>query len=568
MMRWIFTFWATLVFVAGCVGSGGPPDAPAADAPTTGVDASAPTVDAAPPDGAPPPDAPAAYELHVVAVGGLVTSSPPGIDCSSTCSAFFPTGATVTLTATPTADFGGWSGDCTGAAPTCTLTMDRELTVIAVFGEEGDLIWANRYGTVQSDWVQDLDVDPDGNVAITGGFYEPIDLGTGVQLSAGESDVYVGRYTSGGAPSWSRRIGGIRADLSWAVAAGPSGKVVVAGAFSDTVEFAGVTRASAGWGDLFVAEYDPSGEEVWFTSFPDTGDQATPIAVAVDPLGNVVVAGTFRGTVDFGWGEVGSTDPIDWDLYVVKLSGLDGSYLWHHTYGPIRNQQVVGLALDGAGDVYLAGRFSGMVSFGGPVLTPVNNGDILLAKYWGIDGSHLWSRSFGGDGEEYALAIDVNAAGEIAIAGVIDQATDFGGIAIDPGDDLATYVATYDTDGNLGWVQTYQGVDWYSGGGLRRLALGADGNVFGVGSFHGTIDLGAGLVTALGGRDLYLAKYGPAGALWVKTFSGPQDDDGMDVALSPGGITMTATFSGSIDFGLGPLTALGGTDLVLARFAP
>jgi hypothetical protein len=66
---------------------------------------------------------------------GTVTSAPSGINCGSTCSASFPTGNTVTLTANPAGDsqFVGWSGDCSGSG-SCTVTMDTpNKTVSAQF---------------------------------------------------------------------------------------------------------------------------------------------------------------------------------------------------------------------------------------------------------------------------------------------------------------------------------------------------------------------------------------------------------------------------------------------------
>ncbi len=67
---------------------------------------------------------------------GTVSSSPGGIACDSSCSAVYPSGTVVTLTATPAPDaqFGGWSGGgCTGAAPTCTVTIDDTTAVTATF---------------------------------------------------------------------------------------------------------------------------------------------------------------------------------------------------------------------------------------------------------------------------------------------------------------------------------------------------------------------------------------------------------------------------------------------------
>ena len=73
---------------------------------------------------------------------GTVTSSPAGINCGSDCAESYLLGTSVTLTASASTGsaFVGWSGDCSGAAPTCALTMDTDKSVTATFnalpGEE------------------------------------------------------------------------------------------------------------------------------------------------------------------------------------------------------------------------------------------------------------------------------------------------------------------------------------------------------------------------------------------------------------------------------------------------
>jgi uncharacterized delta-60 repeat protein len=65
---------------------------------------------------------------------GTVVSSPPGIDCPSTCAHAFTHGTSVTLTATSSSRsrFAGWSGDCSGTG-TCTLSMTAARTATARF---------------------------------------------------------------------------------------------------------------------------------------------------------------------------------------------------------------------------------------------------------------------------------------------------------------------------------------------------------------------------------------------------------------------------------------------------
>jgi hypothetical protein len=69
---------------------------------------------------------------------GTISSSPPGLGCSSTagssCTGSFPTGSSVTLTAIPNGTFGGWAGCTIAAGTTCTLqNLTNNVTVTATF---------------------------------------------------------------------------------------------------------------------------------------------------------------------------------------------------------------------------------------------------------------------------------------------------------------------------------------------------------------------------------------------------------------------------------------------------
>jgi phospholipase C len=80
---------------------------------------------------------PAPVQLTVQNTGtgtGSVSSEPAGITCGTTCSASFPNGTSVTLTATPATGsaFAGWSGACTGAA-TCVVDLTAAATATATF---------------------------------------------------------------------------------------------------------------------------------------------------------------------------------------------------------------------------------------------------------------------------------------------------------------------------------------------------------------------------------------------------------------------------------------------------
>jgi uncharacterized repeat protein (TIGR02543 family) len=75
---------------------------------------------------------PVALSVYVVGEGIVIGTN---IACPDICAEHFANGATVTLTATPDAGsvFNGWDGACSGTATVCTVTMDTDQSVTAIF---------------------------------------------------------------------------------------------------------------------------------------------------------------------------------------------------------------------------------------------------------------------------------------------------------------------------------------------------------------------------------------------------------------------------------------------------
>jgi phospholipase C len=91
---------------------------------------------------------PSSYPLTVTATGtGIITSSPAGINCPTTCTAKFVQGTQVSLTAAPSTSsvFGGWGGACSGSGD-CTVTMAAATAVSATF-DPGYQLTVNVSGT-------------------------------------------------------------------------------------------------------------------------------------------------------------------------------------------------------------------------------------------------------------------------------------------------------------------------------------------------------------------------------------------------------------------------------------
>lgn len=96
------------------------------------------------------------------------------------------------------------------------------------------------------------------------------------------------------------------------------GNVLVAGFFKGAADFGGGPLASAGGADVFLAKLAPTGEHVWSKRFGDGSDQVVA-AIASDVTGAVLVGGYFAGGIDFGGGLLLAESAMS-DAFVAKFS--------------------------------------------------------------------------------------------------------------------------------------------------------------------------------------------------------------------------------------------------------
>src|SRR5439155_18267325 len=132
-------------------------------------------------------------------------------------------------------------------------------------------------------------------------------------------------------------------------------------------------------------------------------------SLAVDGSGNVVVAGYFPGVVNFGGGPLTSAGLND--LFVAKYTA-DGSYVWAKRLGGAANDRGAVVAVDGSGNVLMSGFYEGTVDFGGGPMTSYAGGDnVFVAKYSAATGAYLWSKVFIQTSSNYAYGIAADSSG-------------------------------------------------------------------------------------------------------------------------------------------------------------
>ena len=151
-------------------------------------------------------------------------------------------------------------------------------------------------------------VDAAGNVYVAGGFagtsdFDPRPRAYYLTTSTGWEDVFVAKYSSGGALWWARRMGGTNADGAEDIAVSADGSVYTTGHFDGTADFdpgpGTFYLSSPGTSPAaFVAKLDCAGNLDWAWRIGGASD-ASGTSIVASPDGSIYVAGTFEFTADF-----------------------------------------------------------------------------------------------------------------------------------------------------------------------------------------------------------------------------------------------------------------------------
>jgi len=243
----------------------------------------------------------------------------------------------------------------------------------------GQVAWARSVGGIGHDNVSAISVDANGDNYVAGYFTDSMMLGPGGNgiTSVGGSDIFVGKLGPAGAPKWIRRLGGIGEEFIFGtLVVAPNGDVIVASRANDEITVEGIVLPPAGQSDIFIARYATDGTILWAKRYGDAGNQFIE-SIAVDPNGNILVTGTFDGSIDFGSGPLMGTAQAG--MYTGYLAKLDpnGNQIFARTFNGATDG--LRIAADGNQSILLAGTAT-LISFDGGATSFLPTGGIFMAR--------------------------------------------------------------------------------------------------------------------------------------------------------------------------------------------
>lgn len=228
---------------------------------------------------------------------------------------------------------------------------------------------------------------------------------------------------------------------------------------------------------------------------------------------------------------------------------------------------------DAAGNILVAGTFNGSITLGSTTLTSAGSGDLFVAKYSPSAGSYVWAQRAGSPDNDFMRGLAVQGGSVYIVGDFYGQTATFGSTTLTSTFGYAGYVAKLTDAGNSAsftWAQLLD--DGGAGVYVESLAVSGT-SVYVAGDYTGApFAIGSGsLPTNASGDDGFVAKFtdnGPTASFnWARNM-GSADGSTINVyGLVARGNTvyLSGIMYGTVSFGSYSLTSAGQGDVAVAR---
>jgi len=320
--------------------------------------------------------------------------------------------------------------------PDLTHNSDYDVFVAKLDASGTGFVYCGYIGGDATDYGRGIAVDSSGNAYITGFTASketnafPVAVGPDLTHNGGIRDVFVAKVNpSGTGLTYCGYVGGSADDWGFGIAVDGSGNAYATGYTSSTEATFPASVGpdliyNGGSSDVFVVKVNAAGTGLSYCGYIGGAYDEYGYGIAVDGAGNAYVTGkvdsfadTFPVTVGpdltFGGGS---------DAFVAKVSASGTGLVYCGYIGGSNNDYGEGIAVDGSGNAYVAGRtYSTQSSFPvaiGPDLT--HNGgslDAFVVKVNASGTGFVYGGYIGGDGSDYAYGIAVDGSGSAYVVG-------------------------------------------------------------------------------------------------------------------------------------------------------
>lgn len=327
--------------------------------------------------------------------------------------------------------------------------------------------------------------------------------GTGSSLTAvGGQDIFILKLDSNGDFVWAKSVGGIDFEEALSIVYSPNGQVILSGFFYEPIDLDPSANdfilTSQGISDTFILRLDVNGNFISAQQYGGT-DMDLAIDMTVNSVGDLFITGYFTGSADL------DPDPVDDYILTATGSGFAGYILHLNNAGDFVKAGIThggetfnnGIAVDALDNIYVSGYFSGTVNFNHDSNgTPINytsnthyNGFVMKIDPFG---NVAWAKHLECNDTLIGYDVDVTGSGDVVSVGFFTNTADFDpsaslfALTHQSGNATDAYLCILDTNGDFKNAYQFGGVSFMD---ANSVGVDAQDNIYTAAHFETTVDL-------------------------------------------------------------------------------
>lgn len=310
---------------------------------------------------------------------------------------------------------------------------------IVKIGKTGDIIWKKTLGGSNYDYLRQIIKTPDGHILCIGETQS--DDGDIVDF-VGQIDSWVIKLDLSGNVIWKKNFGGTSIDRGFSACATNDGNIVIA----NTTE-SGIPYVSNGFGvtDIWLLKIDLQGNIIWQKSFGGNNHDYVKTIKRTADNGYIIIGNSHssNGNLNENKGEL--------DVWLFKTNS-NGDLLWQKTFGGSKSDYANAIIEDKSGNFLVVGE-----TYSFDFDASENHSNSISRDYFVIkinsQGQKVWTRCYGGSGNEYARGVVETFGNEYVIVG--ESYSDDGQAPNNKGSADFWLIKINPDNGNLIWEKKY-----------------------------------------------------------------------------------------------------------------
>lgn len=270
-------------------------------------------------------------------------------------------------------------------------------------GKTGNIIWKKTLGGTNYDYLRQIIKTPDGQLLCVG---ETQSNNGDVTNFIGQADSWVVKLDLSGNILWKKNFGGTGIDRAFSACITEDGNIIIANTTESGMPY--VTN-SYGISDIWLLKIDLQGNIIWQKSFGGSGDDFVKSIKPTIDNGYIIIGNSLssNGILNENKGEL--------DVWILKTDS-NGQLLWQKTFGGSKSDYANALIEDKNGDFLIVGE-----TYSFDFDASENHSDAISRDYFVLkintQGQKIWSRCYGGSGNEYARGVVETFGREYVIVG-------------------------------------------------------------------------------------------------------------------------------------------------------